>query len=382
MDKKYNILYVDDEVSNLNVFKNTFRRDYNIFIAESARDGLEILDREKIDLVLTDQRMPEMTGVDFLKSVMVKHPGPSRILITAYTDFNALKDAVNEAKIFQYIQKPWDEGEIRQIIDNALDIHYLRLKNQHLTRELQKKNSELVRLNEELIDLDKIKFQFLNIISHEIRTPLNGLLGAASLFKSEFEAEEFRKYKELFDILDGSAQRLAHFLLLAERITSLKARHFELKPEPFDLHRVIHGIVDEKREKLDKKQLKLKLGLSNSPESCFAEKQLIEICLSEVLDNAIKHSERGGSIYILTESHRNDIMVKITDEGNGFPEHVMKNIFKPFITHEDITKEGMGLDLALINQIVKAHQGTIKISNNPTRGACVQLIFNKLPTER
>ena len=109
MEKKFSILYVDDEVSNLHVFKNTFRRAYNIYTAESACDGLQILETKKIDLIITDQRMPEMSGVEFLKKAMVRHPQPNRILITAYTDFTALKDAVNEAKIFQFIQKPWDE---------------------------------------------------------------------------------------------------------------------------------------------------------------------------------------------------------------------------------------------------------------------------------
>ena len=201
MSKMYNILYVDDEISNLNVFKNTFRRNYNIFTAESAIEGLEILDREKIDLILTDQRMPEMSGVEFLKKVMLKYPEPSRILITAFTDFNALKDAVNEAKIFQYIQKPWEEGEIQKIIDNALEIHYLKEKNMELTEKLRINNEELTRLNNELLELDKLKFQFLNIISHEIRTPLNGLVGATTLFKDALKGVDFLKYQQLISIL-------------------------------------------------------------------------------------------------------------------------------------------------------------------------------------
>ncbi|MBN2763751.1 MAG: response regulator, partial [Bacteroidales bacterium] len=188
MNKKYNILYVDDEISNLNIFKNTFRRNYNIFTAETAQEGIRIMENQNIDLILTDQRMPEMTGVDFLKSIMVKYPHPNRILITAYTDFDALKDAVNEAKIFQYIQKPWEEREIQQVIDSALDMYELKQKNIELTEQLKKNNEELERINKELIEIDRLKFQFLNIISHELRTPLNGLVGAMALFKSKFKS--------------------------------------------------------------------------------------------------------------------------------------------------------------------------------------------------
>jgi response regulator RpfG family c-di-GMP phosphodiesterase len=81
MNKKFNILYVDDEVSNLNVFKNTFRRNYNVFTAETAHKGLEILDRENIDLILTDQRMPEMSGLIFSKRLCSDTPNQAVFLL-------------------------------------------------------------------------------------------------------------------------------------------------------------------------------------------------------------------------------------------------------------------------------------------------------------
>jgi signal transduction histidine kinase len=376
MTKKYNILYVDDEVSNLNVFKNTFRRNYNIFTAESAQTGLEILDKEKIDLILTDQRMPNMTGVDFLKEVMLKYPEPSRILITAYTDFNALKDAVNEAKIFQYIQKPWDEEEIRHIIDNALEIHHLKQKNIQLTDALKRNNEELVRLNDELVELDKLKFQFLSIISHEIRTPLNGFIGATSLFKEAFVDEDFQKYQQLFHILEMSTQRLVHFLFLAEQITSFKVKRSALKPEVINLKKLIDKSIKISNKKVIEKNISFELDLTeNNEDNCSGEKQLIEICLDEIIDNAIKHSNKNGKIVIKTFTTDVDVFIEIIDEGPGFPEIVLKNIYKPFITDTNMKNQGTGLDLALIKLIVEAHDGSITIWNNENGGSTVQLIF-------
>ncbi len=378
MNKKFSILYVDDEVSNLNVFKNTFRRNYNVYTAESASEGLKILNGEKIDLILTDQRMPEMTGVEFLKKVILKYPEPSRILITAFTDFSALKDAVNEAKIFQYIQKPWDAKEIQQIIDYALEIYYLKQKNIELTEELSVNNEELLRLNNELLELDKLKFQFLNIISHEIRTPLNGLIGATLLFKEAFIDEDFQKYRKLFHILEVSAERLGHFLLLAERITKFKAERYKVDPKVIDLNKLIDGAVKTSKNKLIEKNIALEFDFSNDDAgSIIVEKQLIEICLSEIVDNAIKHSSTNGKIIIKTYSKNDNILIDIIDDGPGFPENVLKNIFKPFITDDVVTKQGMGLDLALINLIIGAHHGKINITNNEGGGSTVQLIFKK-----
>jgi signal transduction histidine kinase len=378
MSKKYNILYVDDEISNLNVFKNTFRRDYNIFTAESAEAGLEILDREEIDLILTDQRMPEISGVDFLKHVMLKYPDPTRILITAYSDFNVIKDAINEAKIFQYIQKPWDEKETQQIINSALDLHCIRQKNIQLTEKLSANNEELERLNKELLELDKLKFQFLNIISHEIRTPLNGLVGATSLFKSSLTGDDFLKYQEMFDILEISTKRLEHFLLLAERITAFKADRYKVNPEVINLGKLVHESVKVLKNRLSEKNLKLEFDLKTDDKSkCYAEKQLIEICLNEIIDNAIKHSDIDGKIIIKTDSKDDQILLEIIDSGPGFSEIVLKNIFQPFITEDDLTNKGMGLDLALIKLIIDAHNGSISIRNNDHTGSTVQLIFKK-----
>jgi PAS domain S-box-containing protein len=128
MTRKFAILYVDDEESNLRIFQKTFRREYDVLTANSAEAGLEILEKEKIDLILSDQKMPQMSGVEFFKVIVVKYPHINRILITGYTDFDALKDAINEAKIFQYVQKPWVESDLKYIIENALKVYRLELE--------------------------------------------------------------------------------------------------------------------------------------------------------------------------------------------------------------------------------------------------------------
>lgn len=383
MNKKFNVLYVDDEVSNLNVFKSTFRRAYNIYTAESAKEGLNILDRIQIDLVLTDQRMPEINGVEFLKKVLLKYPEPNRILITAYTDFKALKDAVNDAKIFQYIQKPWEEKEIRLIIENALEIYYLKQRNIELTEKLRINNAELERLNSELLELDKLKFQFLKIISHEIRTPLNGLVGVTSLFKNNMPSADYANYQQLFEIMEVSTQRLGRFLLLAERITSFKANSYKVNPEVIDVKKVITEVLMESETKLTDKEINLELDLDDSISgNCYADKQLIDICLSEILDNAVKYSDTGGKIKIKTGLKSNFVSIEIIDQGPGFPEIVMKNLFKLFTTEDNMTNQGIGLDLALIKMIVEAHEGNISIFNNKDGGATVRLTFRKGNTDK
>lgn len=137
------ILYVDDEENNLHAFKATFRRDYKIFLAISAKEAREILKEEVVDLIITDQRMPEETGVEFLESIIPIYPDPIRLLLTGYTDIQAVIDAINKGQVYHYLTKPWEEDYLRTVIKNAFEIYMLRKENEKLTEALIKTNDQL-----------------------------------------------------------------------------------------------------------------------------------------------------------------------------------------------------------------------------------------------
>lgn len=127
--KAFSILFVDDEEQNLVTFKATFRRDYTIYTANSALEGLEVMREHNINLVITDQRMPEMTGVEFLETILPEYPDTIRILLTGYSDIDAVIDAINTGRVFRYITKPWDERELRMTIENARQFYGLQQEN-------------------------------------------------------------------------------------------------------------------------------------------------------------------------------------------------------------------------------------------------------------
>ena len=123
---KYNLLYVDDEESNLRVFNSLYRREFSVFVATSAREGLKLLDKEKIDLIISDQRMPEITGIEFLREAKIKKPELLSIILTGFSDFDVLKDAINEIGVYSYITKPFDKDELRTVMLNALEVYQLK----------------------------------------------------------------------------------------------------------------------------------------------------------------------------------------------------------------------------------------------------------------
>ena len=140
--EKWNVLFVDDEADNCLVFKAAFRRDYKVYTANSGEEGLAILAKENIHLILTDQRMPGMTGVEFLSKLVPLYPDTMRIVVTGYSDIEAVIDAINKGQVFRYILKPWNDTELGGIMRQALEMYKLRQDNLSLLNNLQLKVEE------------------------------------------------------------------------------------------------------------------------------------------------------------------------------------------------------------------------------------------------
>jgi adenylate cyclase len=144
--EKYHILYVDDEEHNLNSFHAAFRKHYTVHKALNAREGLRILREFPVSLIVTDQRMPEMTGVQFLEAVIPEYPDPIRMILTGFSDIEAIIKAINTGRVYRYITKPWDENELKMTMDSALEYFALQQRNRDLMTQLQEKIEEQERI--------------------------------------------------------------------------------------------------------------------------------------------------------------------------------------------------------------------------------------------
>jgi response regulator RpfG family c-di-GMP phosphodiesterase len=142
-DKKITILYVDDEENNLFSFKAAFRIKYDISTAISGDEALKLMEKKPVHIIITDQRMPNMTGVEFLEKVIEKFPDPMRILLTGYADMGAVVDAINKGKIFHYLTKPWNEEELEMTITRAYDAYLEKEKLKEMNEKLGTSNDQL-----------------------------------------------------------------------------------------------------------------------------------------------------------------------------------------------------------------------------------------------
>lgn len=142
-EKKINILFIDDEENNLISFKAVFRLKYQIQVAIDAATAMKILDTEPVEIIITDQRMPNMTGTEFLEKVLEKYPEAMRILLTGYSDVSALIEGVNKGKIFHYLTKPWNEEELDATIKRAYEVYSAKQELKETNDKLETSNGQL-----------------------------------------------------------------------------------------------------------------------------------------------------------------------------------------------------------------------------------------------
>ena len=137
------ILYIDDEEDNLTVFYSTFRRNYEIHLATSGQEGMEIMKQHNVHLVIADQRMPEMTGIEFLEKIIPEYPDCIRMVLTGFSDVEAIIQAINKGRVYRYITKPWNKDGLKITIDQALETYHLKQQNKKLFLDLQEANKTL-----------------------------------------------------------------------------------------------------------------------------------------------------------------------------------------------------------------------------------------------
>lgn len=211
---KYNILYVDDEINNLNSFRAALRRYYNIFTAISGAEGIQILAENDIHVVVTDQRMPNMTGVQFLQHI----PGDQdniRIILTGFSDMESIIEAINTGKVYRYITKPWDKEELKITIDNAVETVMLRRNNRILIQELQEYNELLeAKVEQRTLEIEKQKKE-IEVAKAQSDSLLLNILPAEI---AEELKREGRSYARKHDEVSVLFSDIKGFTPIAERL--------------------------------------------------------------------------------------------------------------------------------------------------------------------
>lgn len=354
--QKPTILCVDDETDNVEALERLFRKKYNVLKATSGAEGLAVLDqyRGPVALIVTDQRMPEMTGVEFLEKTLTSHPETVRMLLTGYTDLESVISAVNKGQIFRYLTKPWDPVDLANTVDRAIERY-------DLGQELKKKNTELEAALEELKSLDTAKSNFMILVNHELKTPLTSILNFSALLAETQLDEE----QNLFvDRIRRSGDRLK--ILIEDVLLIVKAETGQLKSDvrPMVLSSLKAQLGSDLLVGADQKGQTI-LEKDGRFEVRADAAQLRQI-LNRLVHNAIKFGEEKTQITLETAGVANGVQVSVTNKGQPIAENVIDKIFRPFFLDEDVMHHstGMGLGLTICQSLLRNHQSGLNIRNH------------------
>ena len=371
------LLVVDDEPDLVQSVQDLLRFDYRVLGATRPSEGLQLIERERVHIVMSDQRMPEMTGVELLRRVKQTQPEAVRLLFTAYADLGAVIDAINEGNVYRYISKPWEVEELKATLRQAYDYYQLQEERRNLLKEVQAKNAQLEAANAELRRADELKKAFIKVASHELRTPLTILLGLSEQASRMTKAQpDVHKWTDrihhaglrLHDRVDQMVK-----LLLAERFERpLQRQEVEIAP-------LIRAAAEEVSQFAQMRELKMEVTIPDDLGTLSIEPDKIHDSLVQLLMNAVKFTPNRGTIRVsATRPAEGPLRISVSDTGMGIEPENLSRIFEPFFTRFDVSrhssgvfeydKRGLGLGLSVAKAFVEMHGGKLTVESAIGKG--------------
>ncbi len=376
---KHTLLVVDDEVDVLDSIRHQLHRSYRVLTSISGSEAIQILERDEVSLILTDQRMPGMTGDLFLRRARQLKPDAIRMLFTGYADIQAVISAVNEGNIFRYILKPWDTVELESILRQGVEQYELLAERRRLIGELQEANTLLTRANLELARAGRLKTAFIEVASHEFNTPITLVQGLTELLRMS-DSGRPQAENEILRQISSSGRQLAR--LVTNMMTLLQAEDFRrmLQTRLHAVAEVIAAAVDQVRPFSAARGQTIALALADDLGRFEVDRDKIHAVLINLLTNAIKFTPDKGTIRISAGRERDGaIVIEVDDQGAGIEAGAGPHLFQPFFTQLDPSrhssgdfgycKRGLGLGLCIARQFVEMHGGSIEGENRPDGGA-------------
>ena len=373
-NKRYTILAVDDERENLNLLSRILEDRHRVLLAPDGQTALDLLSRHDVHLVLADQRMPGMSGVELLEETRARHPDCVRLLITAYPDIDVAVDAINRSGVRGFISKPYTPAELQAVVDRELEFFELGRTNRRLAEELKGAVAGLLDANRELKELDRTKDYFLANVSHELKTPLVSGIGYLDLIRTGGLGPVPARIRKGVDIAHRNLGRLLHLITDLLSLARMRYRPDAIEKSAFALKDLIAECVDSLRGRSRKKSLDVRVSIPRGLPRVDADERRIHSVVTNVLSNAEKFTPERARIRIrVTRKGRGFAEVRISDNGVGPARAKAARAF-PFFKHADdpLVKKygGLGIGLTLAREILKAHGCGIELTGGP-RGAVV-----------
>lgn len=375
MDKPVYVLALDDDENILATLRRIFAAEphFSIVTTTTDKEAMELLAKHPIKVMLCDQLMPFVSGVEVLHQVKEKYPDVMRILLTGYTDMEAAQRAVNVGGVYRFLTKPWNTEELKSAIQRGMQHYDLVIENRRLFDEARHRNDELVASNkvlEQMVDKQK---EFTSTVSHELRTPLASIKMALDIVISGTPGPLTPDQLNFMNRAKTNVDRLNRLINDILDLSKMEAGKLQMKIVPGDLNALVAEIAAVQNTVAQSKGLTVQfLPDTALPQVPFDSDRITQV-LTNLLNNAIKFTGKGGvTVRTSRDSERNIVRVEVEDTGEGIKPEDIARLFEKFQQLEgqfNKKTEGTGLGLAICKTIIDRHGGKIWVESELGKGS-------------
>lgn len=351
---KNTVLLVDDEADNIATLTRLFRKHFNIISATSGAEALSLLKKHAPAVIISDQRMPKMSGVEFLNQSIATHPESIRILLTGYTDIDSVISAINSGQIYKYVTKPWDSVDLLNTVEKAVEKFNLR-------HELKQKNIQLNTALDELKTLDEAKSNFMLLINHELKTPLTVISSYLQLLSEEDLQESQQKQ---LNKINQACLRLHSLINNSLELIEANSGQRKINSGKVRIHSLVSDILLQHNQTIASKSLKTELEIQVNEIPC--DEKLLTSVLSKLIDNSLKFADKKTKVKITTQKQDDGVVVELINKGKKIDLSQIDKWLSPFTIDEKTLNhsKGTGLGLSICQALLNLIESQLKFNVN------------------
>jgi signal transduction histidine kinase len=369
------VLIVDDDAPNLAVLAAVLDMDYQVYSAESAEEALHIVENTPVDVIITDQRMPEMTGVELLERVRETRPDVAGIVLTGFTDSPAIMSAINKAQVFRFLTKPWESASILAAVEQASRHVYQRRAILRLVEVVQTRNEDLALAMEELKSAQQRLLHMERLgtmgrlaagVTHDLRNFLMGL----ALLEEEFQTRDVSE--ELKDTVAVGLAGIRNLVATLETMNQFaRSGQLGVAKLPTSPETIVRDAMTVMRMDMEFRKRNVIQRVGPDLPEILGDRQKLTQVLVNLTRNAVQATQRGQTIVVEASSTPGGVCLAVEDEGVGIPMDMRSQLFLPFVSNKGTAGMGMGLYMARL--VAESHGGTIQCANRLGGGTRLEL---------
>jgi signal transduction histidine kinase len=376
------ILVVDDEPRSLELLQRALRSVGQVETAQSGDEAWERVQRVSIDLVITDQRMPGLTGADLLAKIAQRDPLTARVLLTGYADLQATIDAINLGRLHAYVTKPWQPDELALTARSLIERIRLERQNVRLVSELTDRNAELEiamaelrRAQTELVGRERLSAvgRMVAMVVHDFRSPLAVVVSTLAEM-GRYGAGLPEETQDALRQAQDETRRMSE--MCAELLDLSRVGDNSVEFVPQDLDDILYSAVAALSDEAGRAGVVVETDLG-CDRPLLLDANSIRRAILNLARNSMEAMLDGGRLCITSAMDQSSAIVRVVDSGAGIPAEIEDELFEAFVTHGK--PSGSGLGLAVVKTAVDSHGGEVSVSKAEGGGTAFEI---RLPFER